>query len=130
MAEMGLIFAMLKLTNPRRPDIEPVEVSALADTGSVFLVIPESVRELLGLHEVAREESVVLADGSRRCVPYVGPIGVRFKNRIGFFGAIVMGNQTLLGAIPMEDMDLVLTPVDRRVDVNPESPDIAQALAK
>jgi hypothetical protein len=30
----------------------------------------------------------------------------------------------------MEDMDLVLTPMDRRVDVNPESPDIAQALAK
>jgi clan AA aspartic protease len=130
MAEMGLIFAMLTLNNPRRPDIEPVEASALADTGSVFLVIPQSVRNRLGLDEVAREESVVLADGSRRRVPYVGPIEVRFKNRVGFFGAIVMGDQTLLGAIPMEDMDLVLTPVERRVDVNPESPDIAQALAK
>lgn len=121
---------MLTLNNPRRPDIEPVEASALADTGSVFLVIPQSVRNRLGLDEVAREESVVLADGSRRRVPYVGPIEVRFKNRVGFFGAIVMGDQTLLGAIPMEDMDLVLTPVERRVDVNPESPDIAQALAK
>jgi len=130
MADMGLIFAMLKLTNPRRSDIEPVEVPALADTGSVFLVIPESVRNRLGLDEVAREENVLLADGSRRRVPYVGPIGVRFKNRTGFFGAIVMGDQTLLGAIPMEDMDLVLTPADRSVDVNPESPDIAQALAK
>jgi clan AA aspartic protease len=130
MADIGLIFAMLTLTNPRRPEVEPVEAPALADSGSVFLVIPESVRNRLGLDEVTREENVVLADGSRRRVPYVGPIGVRFKNRTGYFGAIVMGDQTLLGAIPMEDMDLVLKPMDRSVDVNPESPDIAQGLAK
>jgi len=127
---MGLISAMLTLTNPRRPEVAPVEVSALADTGSVFLVIPESVRKRLGLDEVAKEENVTLADGSRQRVPYVGPIQARFENRVGFFGAIVMGDQTLLGAIPMEDTDLALTPKERRVDVNPESPDFAQAFAK
>jgi hypothetical protein len=41
-----------------------------------------------------------------------------------------MGDQVLLGAIPMEDMDLVVIPQDRRVDVNPLSPDIASAFAK
>jgi hypothetical protein len=44
-------------------------------------------------------------------VPYVGPIEVRFKNRVGFAGALVMGDQVLLGAIPMEDMDLVVIPI-------------------
>ena len=62
--------------------------------------------------------------------PYVGPIETRFKNRAAYVGAIVMGDQVLLGAIPMEDMDLVVTPQDRRVDVNPLSPDIASTFAK
>jgi hypothetical protein len=35
-----------------------------------------------------------------------------------------------LGAIPMEDMDLVVKPQLREVDVNPENPNFAAALAK
>jgi hypothetical protein len=35
-----------------------------------------------------------------------------------------------LGAIPMEDMDLVVSPKSRKVDVNPESPNIACSIAK
>jgi hypothetical protein len=71
-----------------------------------------------------------LADGSQTLVPYVGPIEIRFKNRIGFGGALVMGDQALLGAIPMEDMDLVIIPKTRTVDVNPNSPNIGTSIAK
>jgi hypothetical protein len=46
---MGLVTTRLKLTNPRDPSIEPIDVPALADTGSVFLCIPEHVRLQLGL---------------------------------------------------------------------------------
>jgi hypothetical protein len=49
---------------------------------------------------------------------------------VGFVGAIVMGDQTLLGAILMEDMDLVVLPKERRADVNPASPNIACSIAK
>lgn len=63
-------------------------------------------------------------------VPYVGPIEVRFKNRLAYVGAIVMGEQVLLGAIPMEDMDLVVMPQFRRVDINPLNPNYAAALVK
>ncbi|HEX9781916.1 MAG TPA: hypothetical protein VGA56_04180 [Opitutaceae bacterium] len=73
---------------------------------------------------------MTIADGSKRELPYVGPIEVRFKNRVGFVGAIVMGDQVLLGAIPMEDMDLVVLPKDRRIDVNPASPNVACSIAK
>jgi hypothetical protein len=52
----------------------------------------------------------VLADGSRLSVAYVGPIRVRFDDRFCFVGAFVMGNEVLLGAVPMEDMDLVVSP--------------------
>ena len=126
---MGLAFAMLSLANPRLPDLQPLMVEALADTGSVHLCIPEHVRVQLSLSEQSKKE-VTIADGSRHEVPYVGPIEVRFKNRVGYVGAIVMGDQVLLGAIPMEDMDLVVCPKDRKVDVNPESPNVACSIAK
>jgi len=126
---MGLVFAMLTLKNPRRPDTASVEVEALADTGSVYLSIPEHVRLQLNLEEQSQKE-VTLADGGRKMVPYVGPIETRFKNRVAFVGAIVMGDEVLLGAIPMEDMDLVVVPHQRRIDVNPLNPNFAAAKAK
>jgi hypothetical protein len=55
-------------------------------------------------------------------------VQLQFKNRIGFTGALVLGGQVLLGAIPMEDMDLVIIPKTRTIDVNPESPNIATSV--
>jgi clan AA aspartic protease len=126
---MGLSYCMLILRNPRLPESKPVEVEALADTGSVFLIIPEHIRLQLALEELQQKE-VTLADGSRKMLPYVGPIETRFKNRAAYVGAIVMGDQVLLGAIPMEDMDLVVLPQDRRVDINPLNPNFAAGYAK
>jgi|SRR6516165_3947143 clan AA aspartic protease len=126
---MGLATAMITLTNPRMPELKPVEVEALADTGSVHLSIREHVRLQLRLEERDRKE-VTLADGSKRVIPYVRPVEVRFKNRVGFGGALVMGDQVLLGAIPMEDMDLVIHPKTRKIDVNPDTPNIASSIAK
>ena len=126
---MGLAFAMLTLRNPRYPDLEPVQVEAQADSGSVHLCVPEHVALQLRLDEYDRKE-VTLADGSKRMVPYVGPIELRFKNRVGLGGALAFGDQVLLGAIPMEDMDLVILPRERRVDVNPLNPNVACSIVK
>ncbi len=126
---MGLVTAKVLLKNPRKGDLQPVEVEALADTGAVHLCIPEHVRIQLALDEIDRKE-VTIADGSKRLVPYIGPIEVRFKTRVGFVGALVMGDQTLLGAIPMEDMDLIVIPNTRTIDVNPGSPNIATSIVK
>jgi clan AA aspartic protease len=126
---VGLTNAKLILKNPRKPKLEPVEVEALADTGAVHLCIPSHIQIQLELEEIDKKE-VTLADGSRKAVPYVGPIELRFKNRVGFTGALVMGDQVLLGVIPMEDMDLVVNPKTRSIDVNPESPNIGSSLAK
>ncbi len=95
----------------------------------MHLCIPEHVKIQLGLEEQDRKE-VTIADGSKRLVPYVGPIEIRFKNRVGYAGPLVMGDQVLLGAIPMEDMDLVVHPKSRSTDVNPENPNIACSIAK
>jgi clan AA aspartic protease len=126
---MGLIRGTVSLSNPTRPELVAVEVSALADSGAVHLCIPEHLAIQLSLTELERRE-VVLADGHRRTVAYVGPVEVRFSNRRCFTGAMVLGNEVLLGAIPMEDMDLVLRPQLQRLDVNPESPNIPLSVAK
>jgi clan AA aspartic protease len=126
---MGLVTALLQLSNPRQPLLAPVEVAALADAGSIFLCIPEHVRLQLKL-DVLETREVKPADGSRATHPYVGPLVVRFKNRTGFMGALVLGDEVLLGVIAIEEMDLVVNPRDRTVDVNPQSPNIATGIVK
>lgn len=126
---MGLVVGKIVLKNPRKPELEPLEIEVLADSGAVHLCIPSHIQIQLELEEIDRKE-VILADGSRKLVPYVGPLEVRFKNRVGFTGALVMGDQALLGVIPMEDMDLVIIPKTMTLDVNPNSPDIATSVVK
>ena len=126
---MGLTYGMLTLSNPRLPSQEPVAAEALADTGATYLVIPDHIRIQLALEETSKKE-ITLADGSKKMVPYVGPIETKFKNRVAYVGAIVMGDEVLLGAIPMEDMDLIVVPQQRAVEVNPLNPNFAAAKAK
>ena len=126
---MGLVHAKIVLKNPRNAKIKPLEVEALVDSGSLHLCIPAHVQVQLKLDEIDRKE-VTLADGERKLVPYVGPLEIRFKNRVGFVGALVLGDQTLVGAIPMEDMDLVVIPSKRVLDVNPDSPNVSSSIAK
>jgi clan AA aspartic protease len=126
---MGLVFSKIQLRNPSEANLSPIEVEVLADSGAVHLCIPEHIQIQLQLKEIDRKE-VTLADGTRKLIPYVGPIEIRFKNRIGFTGALVLGDQVLLGAIPMEDMDLVLIPGTRTLEVNPNSPNIATSIVK
>jgi clan AA aspartic protease len=126
---MGLVSGEITLENPRDPSLQPVKVQALVDSGAVHLCIPEHVRIQLKLDEIDKKE-ITLADGGKKLVPYVGPILIRFKNRVGFAGAVVMGDQVLLGVIPMEDMDLVVLPKERILDVNPLSPNIGTSIVK
>ncbi|MFO1466201.1 MAG: hypothetical protein U1F35_07165 [Steroidobacteraceae bacterium] len=128
-AQVGIVNGVVSIRNPRYPEIAALEAGALADTGALFLCVPEHIQVQLRL-EVIDHKEVTLADGSRRLVPYAGPIELRFKNRVGYFGALVLGDQVLLGAIPMEDMDLVVIPRTRTVDVNPDNPNFASAILK
>jgi hypothetical protein len=50
-------------------------------------------------------------------------VTVGFGKRRCFTGAMVLGNEPLLGAIPMEDMDLVVLPGTRTVAVKSGQPE-------
>ena len=124
---MGIVHVKVSLANPQATQMQPVEVEALVDTGAITLCIPQHVRIQLDLAELERRE-VTVADGRKEVVPYVGPIKVTCLGRSCYTGALVLGDRTLLGAVPMEDMDLVISPTKQQVTVNPESPNIPSAI--
>lgn len=126
---MGHAFADIELSNPRNSTLSSVRVSALADTGALMLCIPEHVSLQLQL-ETESVREVTVADGRSMKVPYVGPIKVAFGNRFCYVGALVLGDEVLLGAVPMEDMDLIVSPGRREVTVDPISPNIPHARVK
>ncbi|HAI75837.1 MAG TPA: clan AA aspartic protease [Microscillaceae bacterium] len=125
---MGL-NANILLSNPKNPALLSIPTTALADTGALHLCIPEHLALQLSL-EVLEQREVVVADGSKKVVPYVGPVQISFENRNCFTGALVLGDEVLLGVIPMEDMDLVLVPSLRKVAVNPDNPNLAVSVVK
>jgi len=126
---MGLVKAQIELSNPRKCDVIPIKTVSLVDTGALHLCIPEHIAIQLKLDELCKRE-VTTADGKKHLVPYMGPISIKFENRACFTGALVLGNEVLLGAVPMEDMDVLVSPAKQALIVNPESPNIAMSIAK
>lgn len=126
---MGITYADISIENPFQK--RRLELRALVDAGSVFFTVPAHVALQLGFDttEVSTREAV-LADGSRKAVPMIGPIRVYFSDRYCDLSALVMGDEPLFGAVPMEMMDLVLNPATQTLTVNPSSPFVPVALAK
>ena len=126
---MGLIYSEISLENSFTK--HRIDVRALEDSGSMLDTVPEHVAIQLGfdLQETSTRE-VVLADGSRRNVPMIGPLRVRFADRYCDLSALVLGDEPLFGAVPMEMLDLMLHPAKQTLMVNPASPYVPTALAK
>jgi clan AA aspartic protease len=139
---MGLIYAEIELTNAAElamahrliigeEEIKRIRVNMLVDTGSMYLCINENIREILQLLTLYRKKGV-LANGEIVEYDIVGPVGVRFQNRQCMIDAMVLpgDNELLLGAIPMEALDVLINPLRQELVVNPESPDMAMMKLK
>jgi clan AA aspartic protease len=126
---MAIVYADVRLSNFGRPDLEEMTVTAVVDSGAMDLVVPEHVAVQLQLRDL-RSREVTLADGSRRMLRYVGPIMVQAQGRDCVTGALVMGDQVLLGAIPLEAMDMIVHPREQRLMPNPENPNVPGAMVK
>ena len=126
---MGLTYANIEVENLFSK--RTLEARALVDSGAVFMILPQHMAVQLGfdLTEVSQRE-VVLADGSRKAVPMIGPLRVRFAGRHCDLSALVMGDEPLFGAVPMEMMDLVSHPASQTLTINPANPFLPVALAK
>lgn len=128
---MGHVFATIELYNTydqesvRRGLLDPdelrkMQVDMMVDTGSLYMCINESVRSYLGLPVVGKRR-LQLADGTWGQFDIVGPIGVRFGNQSCSADAVVLAEDTqcLLGAMPMEAMNVLINPARQELFVNP-----------
>ncbi|MDR1326186.1 MAG: aspartyl protease family protein [Treponema sp.] len=92
-------------------EVRQTTVQAVVDTGAWTLVISEDIRKELGLR-ITGADSGTLADGTRGSYPVAGPLEVVWKDRRTICEAIVLPNakDVLLGAIPLEALDLIVNP--------------------
>ncbi len=99
------------------------------DTGALHLCIPEHIALQFNLTTLELREAT-LADGKRYIIPYAGPVLVQFESRNAFVGAMILGDEVYLGAIPMEDLDVVIHPGSQTLSINPGSPNMAMSQVK
>ncbi len=92
-------------------EIHQTTVTAIVDTGAGTLVINEAIRQKLGL-KIQGKRRATLADGAASYYDVTEPVSVHWKNRDSACKAYVLpnSNNVLLGAIPLEDMDLIVHP--------------------
>lgn len=138
---MGLIYADIELINSEdigvaergfmdKNQIRQQTVRVLVDSGAYMLTLTQHIVTQLGLRKVSEQEAE-LADGTIRMLDIVGPVDIRFENRSTTVRAMVIPTgEPLLGAIPMEDMDVLIHPLRQELVVNPENPYIAKKSLK
>ena len=126
---MGATYAELKITNLFNQ--WSVDVSALVDMGATFMSVTEEEALQLGfdINEVTTHV-VTLADGRQIRVPRIAPIEIIFGNRSYVTEALVLGNEPLMGVLPLEAMDLMVDPLRQQLVVNPAHPNFPVASAK
>ena len=124
---MGMVHAEITLKNImdegyardgyiKPEDIRTATVKAIVDTGAMSLVITEDLRKKLGLG-IRREKIVKTANGQRVTGKVTDAVEVQWKNREWSVNALVIpgAEDILLGAIPLEGLDLMVNPVTQEL---------------
>ena len=120
---MGYVFTEVTLKNStdvnkaicgeiKEAEIHQKTVQALVDTGAFTLVINEELRKELGL-VITGKKKVILANNERVVYQRTGPVDIHWKDRSASIRAAVLPetDKILLGALPLEEMDLIVDPV-------------------
>ena len=119
---MGIVYADITLKNVKdiimaeegliqAEEIRQARVEAMVDTGAGTLVINEELSRQLGL-EIKGERQATLANDATEMVKIAGLVEVHWNDRsMACQPVVVPAGGVLLGAIPLEDMDLMVDPV-------------------
>ena len=139
---MGSVYADVELINGEdlvlvrrnfmgEEEVKRIHLNVLVDTGSYMLCINECIQEQLQLPVVDYKKAQT-ADNRIIDCPVVDQVQLRFKNRQWSGRAMVLPGdaEPLLGAIPMEEMDVLIHPLRNELMVNPEHPYFAQLKVK
>jgi len=139
---MGLVYADITLinsgdfTNAKRglissEKVRQCNVRALVDTGAYMLTIGEELRDKLGL-DFDSHADIELADGKRTKCELVGPVKIVFKTRTTTCLAVVLPGaaEVLLGAIPLEGMDVIIDQNKQELALPPDRLQIVRTIVK
>jgi clan AA aspartic protease len=112
---MGITFAKVKVSNPRRPRTRAREIEFLVDTGAIYSVLPASALRRLGIERLEREE-FTLADGTKQRYD-VGEAFFELGSKGGTSKVIFAPERVtpLLGALSLESLGLMVNPVTREI---------------
>jgi predicted aspartyl protease len=119
---MGIVYAEIMLENagdvakardgfiPER-EVRQMTVNAMVDTGAWTLVINENMRTKLGLR-IVKPSIAELAGGVTAPGGLTEPITIYWKDRRCSCEAVALPQEedVLLGALPLESMDLTVHP--------------------
>ena len=101
-----------------------IPIRALVDTGAMEVYVTETVARELGFDvEEVSLKRVILADGSVRHVPTIAPVRTHFGDRSCLVDVVVLGDECLVGVVPLELMALMVDPVRQRVVFDPAHPE-------
>jgi clan AA aspartic protease len=119
---MGMVYADITLKNAgdaigvwrgytTEKEVRQVRVRAMVDTGAGTLVMGEDICKKLGL-SIEGLRRVTLAGGEKLVARVTEAIEIHWKNRKSTCNAMMLPgeHEVLLGAIPLEDMDLTVNP--------------------
>ena len=130
---MGAVRVKVKLSNAADEhqfqsgqlaleQVRTLETDALVDTGAVTTIIPDDVRQQLGL--LSRGQRVArYADGRRETVDITEPLIIQIGDREASDDALVLGDEVLIGQTVLEKMDLHVDCNNQKLTPNPKFPD-------
>lgn len=124
---MGEVYAEITLKNGgdivlarnghiTEQGIRSATVTALVDTGATTLVMGEKLRKQLGL-TIVETKTATLAGGTKSYCHITEPVQIYWNERSSSVQAWVLpgDEDILLGLIPLEEMDLIVDPKNRKL---------------
>jgi len=124
---MGLVYEDITLKNAGdiinvqrgiidEGQIRQVNVRALVDTGAGTMVINEDMRRELGLEIVGKRQAKLANEAAEMC-RITEPVEIDWKGRSAVVRTMVLDStkEVLLGAMPLEEMDVMVDPQNQRL---------------
>jgi len=124
---MGMVYTEITLQNydditdfdKKRiveKEIRQATVTAVVDTGAMYMVINEELSQKLGLR-INGETTAHIANGQSIKCKLIEAVKVQWKNRHIVVPAIIIpgSKKILFGAMALEGMDLMVNPVNQEV---------------
>jgi clan AA aspartic protease len=101
----------------KEAEVRQTKLRALVDTGATNIVISEKTRQKLGL-AITETGEVRLGNGKKEPCAYTEWVTIRWKDRQAVCEAVVLphARETLLGVIPLEQMDLKVNVVEQKLE--------------